>query len=430
MWNMIFTPLLNWLPYIGGAFAATLVIYWIRENWEDVSFMLLRMWYAFPLIGKARSLAGDLTEDQETNWFVSELKLCNDFHSHLVRSIEDPDLFDKAKNYLAKVGELGRTPAQLWGFILIPLLVFVEALGFAYVLAGYTLPGSSEALQVPGAVAIALLISIGLVFLTHMAGKEWHWRNLMEGIRVMYINDKPELRVGLIGHLKVSLDKTMSDEPERTYVQRLKRIETNARVTTGVSGWSLAMVGVIILVTVGAFYVRYQTLMNIESCIALNQGPQPTTEFFADPTNNTLPPDITKPDEANRANGEVGACNAKEKASIATYVVLGVVFVVVQLIGWTFGYRYGFAGIDSYDAWKLTHRFSSQVKYQNWRAQKGKHICEVAQQHLSQLQRLLLLHAQSRGVDADVLNKAQNAGMRRFDLFLERLRQKPVMTTV
>src|SRR5262249_32562255 len=52
------------------------------------------------------------------------------------------------------------------------ILVFVEALGFSYVLAGWSVPGSSENTQVQFSYGLAFVFAVILVAFTHFAGHE------------------------------------------------------------------------------------------------------------------------------------------------------------------------------------------------------------------------------------------------------------------
>lgn len=58
-----------------------------------------------------------------------------------------------------------------------------KALGFSYVLAGYTIPGASESLQQIGALAIAFVIYIILVGFTHFTGGEIYRNTMLKKIR-------------------------------------------------------------------------------------------------------------------------------------------------------------------------------------------------------------------------------------------------------
>jgi hypothetical protein len=134
--------------------------------WDKLKWWWHNTWYGFPLIGKIASLSRDSNRAQETGWFKAERTLCRDYKKFI--RIQNEYDFNQKITYLTKAGDLGRkeTPSLIW--ILTIAMVFVEAMGFSYVLAGYTLPGASENLQQTGAYGIAFLISVILVAFTHL----------------------------------------------------------------------------------------------------------------------------------------------------------------------------------------------------------------------------------------------------------------------
>ena len=144
----------------------------IMKYWDRVKFWWTCTWYSFPVIGKISKLSKDITSVDEKGWFSSETTLCSDFHRYYDRFDKDPEHYDRCKSYLSKADELGRKPFPLIMWIVVFALVILEALGFAYVLAGFTIPGASESLQQYGAFGIALIISIILVGFTHWTGHE------------------------------------------------------------------------------------------------------------------------------------------------------------------------------------------------------------------------------------------------------------------
>ncbi len=116
-------------------------------------------------------------------------------------------------------------------WIVVFALVILEALGFAYVLAGFTIPGASESLQQYGAFGIALIISIILVGFTHWTGHEVYKNSILKKIRTYYSNDRREEKKNLEPDSKVKLENNNIDDEEKNYLQLLNRVSTNATVT-------------------------------------------------------------------------------------------------------------------------------------------------------------------------------------------------------
>ena len=175
----------------------------------------------------------------------------------------DDESYDEAKDYLHAAGELGRKPTPTFIWVMIFLLVIVEAFGFAYVLAGFTIPGASEATQQKGAVGVAAMLAILLVWLTHLTGQELHKNTLIKKIRRWYKNDnagghnwrdlKPD------EHL-ITIDNTFDDKESPNYIRMLNRLDVNDKVQATYTK-TLLTLAFIIAVAVGATYIRHQVLV-------------------------------------------------------------------------------------------------------------------------------------------------------------------------
>ncbi len=64
--------------------------------------------------------------------------------------------YDPNKSYLNKIDELGRTPFPIFIWIIISIMVIIEAFGFGYILAEFFNRGASEAIQIYDAFGIAI----------------------------------------------------------------------------------------------------------------------------------------------------------------------------------------------------------------------------------------------------------------------------------
>ena len=72
-------------------------------------------------------------------------------------------------------------------------------------------------------------------------------------------------------------------------------------------------------------------------------------------------------------------------AAFVSFGLLAAIFVVTQLVAMTFGYKYGFAGRESGDAYKETGGHTNYRSY--WR--RVQHYMNIANRRLQTLQRLL-----------------------------------------
>ena len=241
--------------WISAVIATIVLILLIIKFWDNIKFWWLCTWTSFPFIGtiaknyKRRSLDG--------SWFKSEKLICSKFYPFYAKYMNaDKDFFEACQSYLNKAQEGGRKefPALMW--IVIFLLVVAEAMGFAYVLAGYTIPGASESLQQKGAVAIAFVISIILVGFTHLTGGEIHKNDLVKKARDQWSSDKKKSDDDrLIPDSGVMLSNNSADDGKSEWKKLINRLDTNSEVTRK---WYITSVTaiLIILIAVGATYVR------------------------------------------------------------------------------------------------------------------------------------------------------------------------------
>lgn len=358
----------------------------IASLWERVKWWWLNTWYAFPFFGNEARLARDPNRASEGGWFKSELKLCRDYKQYL--RLRDEQDFDEKVSYLTKAGDLGRrnTPFAIW--LLTCVLVFIEAMGFSYVLAGYTIPGASENLQQLGALGIAFMISVLLVAFTHFSGHELYVSGRIAQARRSWI-DEGRSRPLTSGEVALSNPQS-KDDSEAAYTQLANRVGTHAKyiITIGTALF-------VIFVAVGATYVRGQVLEKTlhqsvtGSSLSLDQQGGLNLNALRLPSADAQANAAAQ--ERARQDGE----NIDRHGGWGTFVVLAFIFVFLQILGVLFGYKWGFAGKQSKDAFRAigNGRYSS---YADVRAHYGE-IVDTAQARLESLQQRLMERNGSSG---------------------------------
>lgn len=349
----------------------------IMKYWDRVKFWWTCTWYSFPVIGKIAKLSKDITSVDEKGWFSSETTLCSDFHRYYDRFDKDPEHYDRCKSYLSKVDELGRKPFPMFMWIVVFALVILEALGFAYVLAGFTIPGASEALQQYGAFGIALIISIILVGFTHWTGHEVYKNSVLKKIRTYYSNDRRDNKKNLEPDSRIKLESNNLDDEDRNYSQLLNRVSTNATVT---QTWIISIVTAIfvIVIAIGATYVRGQVLEK-----------QLTEEKSMTQTNvyeQSLPTSLIQTQENADSKAFDEAQDSDRKGGWATFIVLAVLFVFIQLLGILFGFKWGFVGKESLIAFEDSSDFRTKQDFINYFKREKDNIVKIAEQKLKLLQ--------------------------------------------
>jgi len=426
---------------------ATILVAFLITHWREVKFWWLNFSYNFPLIGKMSGLAKDIEGfDENHKWFYSEERLCRDYYNFYEKVDKDSESFDEAKAYLHSAGELGRKPTPTFIWMMIFALVIVEAFGFAYVLAGFTIPGASEATQQKGAVGVAAMLAILLVWLTHLTGQELHKNTLIKKIRRWYKNDnaggsnwrdlKPDEQL-------ITIDNTFDDEKSPNYIRLLNRLDANDKVKTTYIKTILTIV-FILAVALGSTYIRHQVLKqeiasSHESAMNIfndDASPFGNTEGASDDDVNALFGDDTADakDDLSSLFGEESTQSsspAKSEASStsiedetnqkggdATFVILGLLFVFIQILGIFFGMHYDFAGRESKEAYECLKGFSTKKAFLSYYERAKTHIARVAQRQLQKLQHKMNINNDNMGTDAETTAILRNNKDRTFKQYL------------
>ena len=360
--------------------------------WAKVVWWWHNTWYSFPFIGKIARLSRKIELDSNESWYASEALLCHDYKKFI--GIQDETDYKEKATYITKAGDGGRmsTPNLIW--VLTVALVFVEAMGFSYVLAGYALPGASENLQQTGALGMAFLISVILVGFTHFAGHELYVSGKIKNARQKRVDQDEDA-----GHGRkrrptksdnVDLVTPQSiDNQQPGYVQLMNRVGDQP-------GYIISIITAILVISVaiGATYVRGKVLekqiqqqttaQKSESSPAkdgLDMAAKSTDQAFKlpreDATENRLAVEKAIDDDAN----------IDRQGGWGTFIVLALIFVFLQILSVLFGYRWGFAGTHSAKAHKAigSGRFATYADVQH----HYKGIMDTAQSKLKELQQKL-----------------------------------------
>lgn len=402
--------LLAGLILVGLLVVLLITLYSFNRAFKNaVDFWWLNFKTDFPGVGTiARVSPHDAAIQPNTIWRDCETNLCYKYLGYYDKEIEDPEYYDKCVSYLRKIGEQGRSPTPFFIWIVILGLVVAEALGFAYVLAGYTIPGASESLQQKGAIGIAFVISALLVFLTHSTGGEIY-KNSVIG-RILQNRGGSDL---IKDEIVIAQDYKDNEAP--SWQQAYNRFDGGESKT-----WILSIITAIfiVIVAIGATYVRGQVLEK-----------QLIQEISTTSTNiyDTAPIELGEIQNSADTKALKEQQDADRKGGWATFIVLAVLFIFIQILGMLFGYKWGFAGKNSKDAYEASHRFKTAREYQNYITQKRRAITAKANEKLSKMKRQINAIAKKRAnfkVDKD------NDPYRTFENFIIEARKNETHTTL
>lgn len=395
--------------WISAVIATIVLILLIIKFWDNIKFWWLCTWTSFPLIGTiARSYKQ--TSLDNSGWFASENIICSKFYSFYSKYMNaDRKFFEDCQSYLEKAQEDGRKefPALMW--IVIFLLVVAEAMGFAYVLAGYTIPGASESLQQKGAVAIAFVISIILVGFTHLTGGEIYKNSLVTKARKWYNSDREKSENdNLVPDSGVMLSANDKDNNKPGWKKLINRLNTNADVTPK---WYITIITaiLIVLIAVGATYVRGQVLEK-----QLNQ------EISNISTNvyESAPAELGQIQANTDKKALIEQQEADKKGGWATFIILAVLFVFIQILGILFGKIWGFAGKESAKAYRFTKDYDTADAFVEAYEKKKETIITKADAKLKVLRSKMSDYISKVGIDKKGQDASRSAEDRNFSNYI------------
>jgi energy-converting hydrogenase Eha subunit F len=400
-------PVLAW-SVVGVLIALTV----IAAMWEKVRWWWMNTWMSFPIIGKIPRYAKDInTDSRDESWFKSEKALCSEY-KQFVSVISEHDYNEKI-DYLVYAGDNGRTLMSGWLWPVIIAMVFIEAMGFSYVLAGFTIPGASENMQQLGAYGIAFLISGLLIFLTHFTGHELYVNSKINDARRKWQQDGREYKLES-GTVPLSKPQSM-DAAYPEYTRRINRIGSSLATYNMAIGTTLFVV----IIAIGATYVRGQVLDKmVQQEVAGQVAQVKSTELVSDGLDMDA---ILLPaaDSAQDQSAQTKVINESAASDIhggwATFIILAFIFVGLQALGVFFGFRWGFAGQNSKQAFKAIGNgkfatYSEVLDYYNY-------VSDTAQSKLEDLQQRLMER------NAEIGTKGVHASKNTFRDFMRDQRQ-------
>ena len=406
------------------------VVVAIKIWWAEVRYWVMRMAWSLPVIGRIQRAAGKVQRIGNDGWYPVETQLCSDFYTHYKQFNLSPDYFKKCEDYLEKAEEQGRSEKGPMLWLLIVGLILLEAVGFAYVLAPFMTKNASTNEQAMLAWFIAFLLSIAAVVLTELTGKEWHKNELVTKIREWWSNEGESARRNLQPEKGISLDNSYVDAPSPKYIQLLNRIPANATVTPSYKV-AVATLVYIIFLAVGAYLIRSYTL-EADTTEAVNQGnifaseQAPANDPFAlleqGADGIELPAEMADVNAAADTKAKDEATVARTSASKVTFIILSVIFVMIQVVGIYFGYAFSLVGKESKKARHYTRKFNSADELNDWQNLKRELIEAEADAHLQKLQEKLSRRAVT-SVDEQAALKGGLA-KRSFRAFLHSKAQK------
>lgn len=371
-----------------------------------IDFMLMNFWYGLPVVGKIARLSKDTTRyGKDPSWTLSERTLCDAYKQfiHFTPEVE----FDKRVSYLSKAQDLGRTQTPLWMMALLCVLVLAEGLGFSYML-GTWMAGESGSENVRQVLmwAIVFVLCVIFVFVMHNAGHQLYKANLIRSCDQDWRNDQQKGK--FVSRSYKLKDEQHLDDAEPEYRQCVNRVGTKRSYVM------VILAGVIIVfVSVLSTYMRVKHLEAERTAQTALMAPAADSGANGNPFDKlgqALPAEIVEGQAKADAKAASDGHAAYKDEGLAAFMMLAFIFAVTQFVGIAAGYRWGFAGRESKQAYQGTRGFSTYDDYQAFYSP----LIQVSQSKLQALQQKMSERAANEGL------KLRHT----FDDYLEEFKQK------
>nr|WP_219925302.1 hypothetical protein [Aeromonas veronii] len=401
------------------SFLISAVVVW--RHWENVSYFLIRVWHSLPLIGTVARLARKPASVDGDGWINHEVTLSNVYYREYKKHLKGTDAYNASLDYLAKAGEAGRSPRPAWVLALVLVLVLVEAMGFAYVLAGWMNMDASTNDRHLLAAATALLLAVASAFLAEVAGHSLHHNSLIARARHWWQGEEPSKRSRTLKANKaINLEDSFSDSDKPDYEQLLARLkDVNSNVSRKFV-WLIVCASFVACMAVGAFVVRSATLDSIETEMVNNMRAETTAQH-----DSSMSSPFDLPEESQAINNEAEEATIEDKmqaireASLTTYVMLSLIYIAIQGISIWLASKYHFAGTHSKTAWRLTHEYATAEEMLDAMDQQRTAIASHADDKLRRLQTLLSSRDHTNSAVLGAL-EGEKSARRNFLAFIER----------
>lgn len=325
---------------------------------ERINFWWMNFLYGLPLIGKAIRLSRDHSQASQPGWFNAERTLCKDYKKYI--HFKSREAFEQYQNYLRKAEDNGRSPIPLAILLIMVVLVAAEGLGFSYLLGTWMASEGSANTHTILMVAIVSVLATILAFITHAAGHQLYRSGLVKRSLTGWAqsNPKPDL-----SRISLSLnDKQNKDDGQADYVQVLARVGRE---------YSYAMVVIAVIAIIGiaslSTWMRYENLVRqqTEQTMGLSAEVANSGNPFAGAGNDGLvvPAEVTASQKEAQQQGVADSNSSMKSEGLAAFLTLAIIFVVTQIVGIYAGYKWGFAGKESKNAYRATRGFSTYDEF-------------------------------------------------------------------
>lgn len=315
-------------------------------------------WFDFWFgLGKLGRLAKDSNCERGSDWSDSEKTLCDGYKQFI--HYPDQTEFENCADYLHLAQDGGRRLTPAWMLTLLVILVIAESMGFSYMLGTYLAMEGSENLHVLLMVGIVIVFAVIMPLVTHFAGHQLYRTNLINQNKKKRGASRGE--GGEISSAKLQ-DSQEIDSHQPSHTRCLNRVGENG-------GYFALYSAVILIIAIAVLstWMRISHLEKAETQDTMGVAPVSAGSKSGNPYSTGSPPsELTQPQAEANNNGNTDKKKAGDQEGLAAFIMLAVLFVVTQAVGIGAGYKFGFAGQYSKDAYEGTRGFSTYRRVRDY----------------------------------------------------------------
>lgn len=349
---------------------------------QRVRFWVRDFLVTLPWVGSIARLAKDTTRGSD-GWKRSEEKLCSIYKPYIV--LMNESRFNERIEYMRKASDLGRRPTPPWVWILLVVLVVAEGLGFSYLLGSWMARDGSANTHTLLMFAIVLVLCVILVALTHTAGHQYYRTSLLRACFKRYKDVAGKEYTSQQIALK---DKQSIDDEQPDYIQCANRVAKHSRDKGSYAAGIIAVVA-IAFIAISSTVMRWE---NLRGDLIRGTSLQAQAKTSVGNPFDSLPKDVSEPQKMADDKASSEASSATEKEGLTAFAMLGFIFVITQIVGMGTGYKYGFVGRESREAYKSTGTYSTYDAY--WAHFEP--IMDLANARLKDLQQKMEEHSNQK----------------------------------
>jgi hypothetical protein len=424
-----------WIPTTAIILLLTIIfLIWSKHTrtllWKD-------FWVVLPFVGKmahwkketegtgdeVSRLPPDAGYVDRTLTQTAERALYNYYNDCLINTPARSD-FLNAREYLKISGQNGRKPTSpfVWGFLCV--LTVAEALFTAWLLAPLLSNEMTPTQALIGGPVIAFVLGVVAVLLTHGAGEDTFANSLLAKVRNSFKQNKG---------FRWSDGSKSSDFVQPVGYEDDQRMDSymapDARLAARIGATSItsmqpkrmriiAAVAFVVLFAVGITAYRDYIFATQQDCNATTPFKESGRRLanystLFGPRDGTaarpLPTAVRKRVEKSRHRALSAICNDKRYRNDVGIMVLTLIFVFTQILGFFTGFKYSFFNTDAEEAYRITRGHSS---YDDFLRAEVQPVTLRAQMRFHQLRSYL-----------SSANPAYGAHMKPFDFMDAHLRQ-------